>query len=179
MGHWLSLSLSVTTCCCEYKLADWSQVLVGILNFSLPLLWSVEARHVRTLAWLVPVPGFNYDHCQSPPLLSSLLVSPSLRSRGRHFPTTIHRVITPAPTVFLALMMGRLCWPLRSVSSVPRCTCAACLQVADVPSSVTLVTSLQSQHLPVSSTVSQSAQAGGTAHMDIIHVKCYIEGEVT
>ena len=179
MGQLLSLSLSLpitTCCCCEYKLADRSQVLAGILNFS--LLWSVVA--VTWEYWPgLPLPGagFNYDHCQSPPPAParvSFSEKPWLSFSHNNPPSHYPGPHQSHCTAFLA-MMGRFCWPLKCyVSSLPHCTCAVPVsRLRMSQSSVTLVTWLSRASIYLEhSTVTQSAQAGDGAHMDIIHAKC-------
>lgn len=97
---------------------------------------------MRTLAWLVPVPGFNYDHCQSQPLLSARVsfsekpwLSFSHNNPPSHYTGTHCLPRDDDGEILLAI---KVCLLSPSVHLV-----CACLQVADV-SSVTLVTSLQS-----------------------------------
>ena len=145
----------------------------GILNFSRLSLVVSCSRHVRILAgpaWCLA--GFNYDHCQSRPP-PPLLLSPSLRSGGCHFPTTIHRVIPPAhsPHHCLPRNDGGILWAITAwclLCWLARCTCAVPVSRLRLlsPSSVTLVTpdSRASIYLEQWSTATQSARAGGGAH---------------
>ena len=153
MGQLLSLSLPITTCCCcEYKLADRSQVLAGILNFS--LLWSVVA--VTWEYWPgLPLPGagFNYDHCQSPPPrpCSCLLlweavavIFPQQSTESLPRPTSVPLHCLPRNDGEILLAIKVLCLLTASLH-----LCCACLQAADVSilrNSGHLA--LQSQHLP-------------------------------